>query len=90
MSKTVPFKMPTPKLGGADAWIEQGVEPHLKPAAEMIAAPSESMKRLTIDVTQSLHIRIKTQCARNGWKIADKVRELLEAAFAENRENAKS
>jgi hypothetical protein len=56
----------------------------------MIAAPAESMKRLTIDVTQSLHIRIKTECARNGWKIADKVRELLEAAFAGNRENAKS
>lgn len=50
----------------ADAWVdsrEQGV--------------SEAMKRLTIDVPESLHRAIKTQCASRGTKIADEVRELL-------------
>jgi hypothetical protein len=53
---------PTP-----DAWVEDrasGGEP-------------EAMKRLTIDVPESLHRTIKTQCAMRGTKIADEVRELL-------------
>ena len=35
------------------------------------------MKRLTIDVPESLHRSIKAQCAMRGTKIADEVRELL-------------
>ena len=38
---------------------------------------SESMKRLTIDISESLHRAIKSQCAMRGTKIADEVRELL-------------
>ena len=37
----------------------------------------ESMKRLTIDIPESLHRAIKSQCAMRGTKIADEVRELL-------------
>lgn len=51
----------------ADAWVESrsnGDEP-------------EQMKRLTIDVPESLHRQIKTACAQRGTKIADEVRELL-------------
>ena len=51
----------------ADAWVESrtaGDEP-------------EAMKRLTIDVPESLHRSIKAQCAMRGTKIADEVRELL-------------
>ena len=51
----------------ADDWVESrnttgGIEP---------------MKRLTIDVPESLHRQIKTACAQRGTKIADEVRELL-------------
>ena len=35
------------------------------------------MKRLTIDVPEELHRKIKTACAQRGTKIADEVRELL-------------
>ena len=38
---------------------------------------SGSMKRLTIDIPESLHRAIKSQCAMRGTKIADEVRELL-------------
>jgi len=42
-----------------------------------------SMKRLTIDVSTSLHRRIKVQCAERDVKIADEVRALLEKHFPE-------
>lgn len=56
-----------PAPAAADAWVESrsnGNEP-------------EPMKRLTIDIPESLHRAIKTQCASRGAKIADEVRELL-------------
>lgn len=60
---------PTNKLAGpaADAWVENRTA---------VDAP-EAMKRLTIDVSESLHRAIKAQCAMRGTKIADEVRELL-------------
>ena len=41
------------------------------------------MKRLTIDVPLALHKRIKTQCAMNGDKMADVIRDLLEKQFGQ-------
>ena len=62
---TKPTNKPAP--AAADAWVESrsnGDEP-------------EAMKRLTIDVPESLHRAIKSQCAMRGTKIADEVREML-------------
>jgi hypothetical protein len=36
------------------------------------------MKRLTIDVPESLHTRIKLSCVQNRQNMADAVRQLLE------------
>jgi hypothetical protein len=36
------------------------------------------MKRLTIDVSESLHTRIKLDCVANKQKMADAIRDLLE------------
>lgn len=53
----------------ADAWVgSQGDGGDDKP---------ERMKRLTIDVPESLHRAIKVACASRGAKIADEVREIL-------------
>ena len=60
-----PTNKPAPAV--ADVWVESrssGNEP-------------KSMKRLTIDVPESLHRSIKAQCAMRGTKIADEVRDLL-------------
>jgi len=38
---------------------------------------AEAKKRLTIDIPESLHRKIKTDCASRGTKIADEVRALL-------------
>jgi hypothetical protein len=54
----------------ADAWVESRSIEEEKP-------PVEKMKRLTIDVPESLHKSIKSACALRGTKIADEVRELL-------------
>ena len=41
------------------------------------------MSRFTIDVPESLHRRVKMQCAGRGTKMADMMRELLEREFPE-------
>jgi hypothetical protein len=38
-------------------------------------------KRLTIDVSEDLHRRMKVACAERGLVMADVVRELLERRF---------
>ena len=56
-----------------------------KAAAQWVASgtteSSEGMKRFTIDVPESLHRRIKMQCAASGLKMADEIRALLEKHF---------
>jgi hypothetical protein len=81
MSKKLAFTMPSKTVANdnADNWVGKGIEQHLQPRAE--TTPAERMKRLTIDVSESLHARIKVDCARRCAKIADEVRELLEKHF---------
>ena len=50
-----------------DAWI----------ADRDTGGKPDSLKRLTIDIPESLHRAIKAQCAMRGTKMADEVRELL-------------
>lgn len=38
-------------------------------------------KRLTIDMPETLHRRIKSSCAERGVKMADEIRVLLEKHF---------
>lgn len=64
-----PTNKPVP--AAADAWVEN----------RAAANASEPMKRLTIDVPESLHRTIKAQCAMRGTKIADEVRELLSQKY---------
>lgn len=60
----------------------------LKPAEAKAAPapapePKERVARLTIDVPESLHRRLKMQCAARGLKMADVMRELIEREFPE-------
>lgn len=54
-----------------DAWVNDRQE-------------AERMKRLTIDVTEQLHMRIKSQCAMRGVNMADELRKLLESHFPDS------
>lgn len=60
-----PTNKPAPAT--ADAWVDNRVDD----------TAVDQMKRLTIDIPESLHRAIKCQCAMRGTKIADEVRELL-------------
>lgn len=45
---------------------------------------AERIKRLTIDISERLHVRIKSQCAMRGQNMADEIRKLLETHFPES------
>jgi hypothetical protein len=69
-----PTNKPAPAQ--ADAWVENRADE--APEAD----EAEPIKRLTIDIPQSLHRRIKSQCAGRGNKIVDEIRELLLQKYA--------
>jgi hypothetical protein len=62
-----------------DNWISQGKE-NLNDAQPT----SEKIKRLTIDIPESLHRTIKAQCANRGNKIVDEIRALLLQKYENN------
>lgn len=68
-----------------------GAKPAAKPAIAPTAeewvknreeAIDEPMKRLTLDVSATLHRKIKVSCAARGSKMADELRALLESHYA--------
>ena len=77
MSKRVSIRG-KPRPTTADAWVDQ------KREAEDAPTQSVPMKRLTIDIPADLHRRFKAECARQGVRMADVVRELLEREYRQN------
>jgi len=73
-AKRVSIRTKPRRSAHADAWVEERVLPEER----------EPMKRLTIDIPESLHRTIKVQCALRGRKIADEVRELLLQKYGNN------
>ena len=64
---------PTPRTAAeatADDWVNNRAAP-------------EGLKRLTFDVPESLHRRIKVACAQRGVKMSDDLRSLLEKHYPE-------
>ena len=77
MSKKVTFGgKPATKPVSPDDWVESR-------KTEAPAKAEEVMKRLTFDISESLHRRIKSQCAVRGVKMTDELRALLEKHFPE-------
>lgn len=86
ITKTVAFKSPSkPKPINPDDWVAERPDPDVPEprSGEVVPIPAtpEAMKRFTIDVSESLHKRIKAQCAMRGLKMADVIREMLEKEF---------
>ncbi len=81
--KKVPFAA-KPQQATADDWVNARPIPSAPQPEE--PSRSETMKRLTIDVSASLHRRIKIHCAQREIKIADEVRRLLEQHFPDGLE----
>ena len=78
MTKSISFARPSaaprpdPEMWVAGTGGEAGT-PAPKPVVRM--------KRLTLDVPEDLHRRVKTGCAARGEKIADVVRRYLDEEF---------
>ena len=91
--KTVPFKIPAaPKPVDQDAWVQDrlGQEPAVAREVSNVTPlvqPTEAIKRLTVDLGEGLHRRIKTQCAGQGVKMSDMIREILEREFPASAES---
>jgi hypothetical protein len=85
MTKTIQFKTARPV--SAEQWVRgPGRDPLAAGEASQDPRPAppdsaEPMKRLTIDVPLSLHIRLKIGCATRGTNIADVVRGFIEREF---------
>jgi hypothetical protein len=78
----------TPPRGDVDAWVmkRETAEPE---QIRQDAPKQERTKRLTIDVSISLHKRIKSQCALQDEQMADVIRDLLEERFPNTPEEQK-
>jgi predicted DNA binding CopG/RHH family protein len=68
---TIGAKPTAAQPANPDQWVKERAAPE-----------RETTKRLTIDIPESLHRAIKSQCAARGTKIADEVRELLLQKYA--------
>jgi len=64
MSKTIGFKSPLPKAE-ADAFIAKGKETYTE--------PEEPLKRLTLDLPESLHRNLKLKAVEEGSTMRDLV-----------------
>ena len=78
MSKTVTIKTnprnkPQPSVDDLDAFVHDGAPPS--------PAPKEKMKRLTIDVSTSLHRRIRFACLQKEVDMATEIRRILSEQF---------
>ena len=81
MNKSVSFARPTRKpQPDADAWVG-GAGAEVSPPPTKATKPTVPMKRLTLDIPEELHRRVKSGCAVRGEKIADVVRRYLDAEF---------
>ena len=87
-TKRVPIHLRpgTEKL--ADEWVtgEPGTAPQAAPAPPPSSPEAEerpvAIKRLTIDVPEDLHRRLKVKAATEGVRMADLLRSWIEAGCA--------
>jgi hypothetical protein len=82
MVRKVAFGRAVPKT--ADDWVA-AAPPEEAPDLSPDTAPAEPMKRPTIDVPRSLHLRIKAACTSRVSMMVDEIRVLLEREFADQQ-----
>ena len=75
-----PAKQPTDNQIAA---FERGGVGHDKPTAKV-----EPIRRLSLDLPQSLHIRFKTACSATSRKMGNELRALIEMRITELEQEA--
>ena len=77
---------PTALPADPESWIQARRD---IPDQPDVVEPVEPMKRLTIDIPESLHRAVKMACASRGSKIADEIRQLLLERYGDSPEKQK-
>jgi predicted DNA binding CopG/RHH family protein len=67
------------KPANVDDWV--GSRGSKEEAQASPTAPQEKMKRLTLDISESLHKAIKSRSVEDGVSMVDMLRELLEQNY---------
>lgn len=73
MGKKLNIKMKTNK--NSEEWIKKGSELLTQEKKQ------DKMKRLTLDITENLHKRIKSKCVAKGVNMVEELRKILEKEF---------
>jgi predicted DNA binding CopG/RHH family protein len=77
--KKVPMSSkPTDKPAGVDDWVATRAE-----LPEPASQPVQKIKRLTLDIPESLHRKIKMKAVEQGVAMVDMLRELLDKHYGE-------
>ena len=72
MTKTIDFQKKKKEQEVADDFVSQTK-----------SSPCERMKKVSVELPETLHRRVKATCAMRGQKVTDVVRELLLQQFPE-------
>lgn len=75
-SKTISFKTPVGAPKAAEEWVQSRAVENA-PAA----IPSGPTKRLTVDIPEPMHRRIKLDSVTRGIMISDVIRQLLDEKY---------
>lgn len=75
-AKRVPLGLKPGVQKHAEEWVAQPMQSSATPPAEEV--PPAILKRLTIDVPEELHRRLKVKAANEGVRMADLVRRWIE------------
>ena len=74
MSKVIDIKMKQNKK--SEDWVKQGTKD------EAIKIPKNNkMKRLTIDIPEEWHRKMKGECVKDGLQMVDVLRQLIKDKF---------
>jgi hypothetical protein len=75
-AKRVPLGLKPGTQKHAEEWVTQPMQSSATPPVEEVPPPI--LKRLTIDVPEELHRRLKVKAANEGVRMADLVRHWIE------------
>ena len=84
MAKKVTFgvKPIEQQSASVDEWVDTRSAPgEIADSPESTPAPKEKIKRLTLDIPETLHRAIKGKAASEGLAMVDMLRELLEEKY---------
>ena len=84
-AKKVNFSTKPKSAANVDQWVETrstNVQQVSSEASDLSSGVSEKMKRLTLDIPETLHRAIKSHAVSEGRTMADMLRELLEKTYS--------